>query len=328
MYNYFKNLEPMKYYDKSTGLSASLKKKRQEMLDNKDNKFVASKKNDGEWTMFIKAEGKILIRSRSVSKVTGEYGDKTLHLPHLTEEMKNWPDGTVVLAEACFDEPGVVSTDVGTILRCLPAKAVARQENKKLVAKMFDVLAYGGANLVNKPYIERIAYITSLAGNYFTSTAFYADNFEDEALAVITKGWEGIVIQRKDNVYEPGKKTAWKTLKVKQKTDEIELKVVKSIPANKEYAGKAPEDWGYWENGVPVSKPYANGWHMGVSVDFNGSIVDVSSGLNDADRAWLPTAAAQEKIKNGELYAVVVAMQVTDDGSLRHPRLIRLRDDI
>ena len=329
MFNYFKDLEPMKYYEAGKNLSANLQKKKQDMLDNKDNAFVASKKNDGEWGMFVKFGDQIIIKSRSVSKKTGGYGDKTQHLPHIVEEMKQWDFDCVAIGELCFDDPDSVSTDVGTVLRCLPEKAIARQNAfGALGVRLFDILYYGDKNLMNEPYIDRIKYIDKVVGKNILSTEFYFDDFEEHALELMSQGWEGLVIQRKEYIYEPGKKSAWKTLKVKQRTEDMELKVVKSIPANKEYAGKAPEDWPYWENGEPISKPYKNGWHMGVTVDFNGKMVDVSSGLRDVDREWLPTAEAQEKIKNGELYAVVGAMLVTEDGSLRHPRVIRFRDDM
>ena len=102
------------------------------MINNENDEYIATCKYDGEWTMFIKWDGQYLIRSRSLSKVTGAYGDKTAHLPHLVEEMKLWPDNTVILGEVCWGDFGSVSTDVGTILRCLPAKAVERQKEHKL----------------------------------------------------------------------------------------------------------------------------------------------------------------------------------------------------
>jgi ATP-dependent DNA ligase len=337
-FEYWAMLEPMKYYDKKReDLSDNLKKKYDAMINNENNEYIATCKYDGEWTMFIKWDGQYLIRSRSLSKVTGAYGDKTAHLPHLVEDMQNWPDNTVVLGEVCWGDFGSVSTDVGTILRCLPAKAVERQKEHKLVVKVFDVLAYAGHVYMDNDYETRTEVIGGVFGNapeandkYFTATYFCPNGMTpaEFADAIINQGGEGVVIQRKDYVYEPGKRSAWKTLKLKQRLPEMEFKVVASIPATKEYNGKYPESWPYVIDGECVTKPYYYGWHMGVRFEYNGVMCDASSGLTDADREWLGTEEAQNIIKNGELYVTIRAMQEASLGGLRHPVVVRLRTDM
>lgn len=370
-FEYWAMMEPMKYYDKKRDdLSDNLKKKYDAMINNENNEYIATCKYDGEWTMFIKWDGQYLIRSRSLSKVTGAYGDKTAHLPHLVEEMQYWPDNTVILGEVCWGDFGSVSTDVGTILRCLPAKAVERQKERKLEVKVFDCLAWDNEILMNEPYEYRVAEAhnkINLFGNYFGMTMICLSDktpaeFADE---IISQGGEGVVIQRKDYVYEPGKRAAWKTLKLKQRLPEMEFKVVASIPATRDYNGKYPESWPYWEvekevyypsgddefgnewftlckeielvespteeersHGWPVTKPYFYGWHMGVRFEYNGVMCDASSGLTDADRDWLGTIEAQNMIKNGELYVTIRAMQEASLGGLRHPVIVRLRTDM
>lgn len=334
-FNYWAMLEPMKYYDKKRDdLSDNLKKKYDAMINNENDEYIATCKYDGEWTMFIKWDGQYLIRSRSLSKVTGAYGDKTAHLPHLVEEMQKWPDNTVILGEVCWGDFGSVSTDVGTILRCLPAKAIERQKERKLVVKMFDLLAIFGESWLNMPYGSRLMQLRNYEGwidsEYFTVTNICPPGktpaeFADE---IISQGGEGVVIQREDYTYEPGKRAAWKTLKLKQRLPEMEFKVVASIPATKEYNGKYPESWSYVIDGECVTKPYYYGWHMGVRFEYNGVMCDASSGLTDADREWLGTEEAQNMIKNGELYVTIRAMQEASLGGLRHPVIVRLRTDM
>lgn len=337
-FEYWAMLEPMKYYDKKReDLSDNLKKKYDAMVNNDNNEYIATCKYDGEWTMFIKWDGQILIRSRSISKVTGKYGDKTAHLPHLVEEMQNWPDNTVILGEVCWGDFGSVSTDVGTILRCLPAKAVERQKERKLVVKVFDCLAYAGHIYMDDWYQTRAEVIGGVFGNapeandkYFTITHFCPNSMTPAEFAdeIINQGGEGVVIQRRDYVYEPGKRAAWKTLKLKQRLPEMEFKVLASIPATREYNGKYPESWPYVIDGECVTKPYFYGWHMGVRFEYNGVMCDASSGLTDADREWLGTSEAQEQIQNGELYVTIRAMQESALKSLRHPVIVRLRTDM
>lgn len=361
-------MEPMKYYDKHREeLSDNLKSKYDAMVSNEGDAYIASIKWDGEWCLCMKWDDQHLIRSRSISKVTGEYGDKTAHLPHLVEEMKSWPNKSVVLVEVCWGEFGTVSTDVGTILRCLPAKAVERQKERRLVGKVFDVLAWDGEIWMQRSYDERIHRVINLFPDddtrYFNSTDICPSHLTPAEFAdlIISQGGEGVVIQRKDYVYEPGKRAAWKTLKLKQRLPEMEFQVLDSIPAERDYNGKYPESWPYWEirrlvhypdatgeqlipyeelelvenpseedklSGYPVTKPYFYGWHMGIRFEYNGVICDASSGLTDADREWLGTTEAYRAIKNGELYAVVRGMQTASGGAIRHPVIVRLRTDI
>lgn len=359
--NDFAMMEAMKYYNKDDDC-----KQRQEMLENKNGEYMASMKNDGCWSMCIHySKGHNLIRSRSISKLTGVYGDYTEKLPHLVAEMDTWPDKTTVLAELCFDELGSNANTVGTILRCLPAKAIERQKDKPLVAKVFDILMYDGQDLTQIGYQKRIcdwaAKVSVRYNNdernpyYFKRTTLFLGgiDFQEAADEIISAGGEGIVIQRCDNPYMPGTRTAWKTLKLKQSLPEMELKVLGTLEPNKKYEGDCINSWPYWEelntdgsvNNIsldvlrlvthdhrqdvyPVTKPYYMKWKNGIRVEYNGTTTDVTSGLTDEDREWLATDEAQEMIKNGELFAVVKGMMTNDLGKIRHPYLVRLRNDL
>lgn len=331
--NDFEMIVPMRYYNNEKECE-----KRQNMLENKDNNYIASEKHDGDWGMFIHYnKGNNLIRSRSISKVTGKYGDYTAKLPHLVEEMDKWPNNTVILAEICWDKYGTNANTVGTILRCLPTKAVERQKKEKLSAYAFDILMLNGEDLVSTPYIKRIDnlmyFFSQYNFTYLKPTAFFANDFQFYADKIISNGGEGCVIQRKDNKYEYGCRTAWHTLKLKQALPEAEYPVVGFIEPNKYYAGEMLESWNYFieENGkkVAVTKPYYNGWKNGITIKLNdGTLTDVASGLTDDDRAWLATDEARIAMENGDLYAVVKAMSVNDLGRLRHAYLKRLRTDV
>lgn len=326
----FETLTPMKYYDNPEPKTDTLKQKRQDMIDNKDNLYIASEKHDGDWGMFIHySKGHNLIRSRSISKVTGAYGDYTAKLPHLCGEMDNWPDNTVVLAEICWNEYGTNANTVGTILRCLPAKAVERQKDKKLNALIFDVLMFNGKDLTNDPYEIRINVGFELELKYFKRTKVFTTDFAAAADDIISRGGEGVVIQKKSNPYMPGTRTAWATLKLKQTLPHMDLKVVGTLEPNKNYDGDFAADWQYKIDGINVTKPYYMGWKNGITVMLpSGITTDVASGLTDDDRAYLATPEAQAKIAAGELWAEVKAMSINDLGKLRHPALVRLRTDL
>ena len=322
----FAMLPPMKYYNNEDTSNA----KRQDMINNKNGEYIATEKHDGDWGMFIHySKGHNLIRSRSISKVTGVYGDYTAKLPHLCDEMDNWPDNTVVLAEICWDEYGTNANTVGTILRCLPAKAVERQKDKKLSGLIFDVLMFNGKDLTNDPYEIRINISFELELKYFKRTQVFTNDFAAAADDIISRGGEGVVIQKKSNPYMPGTRTAWATLKLKQTLPHMDLKVVGTLEPNKNYEGDCIDTWKYQIDGELVTKPYYFGWKNGITVELPSGIkTDVASGLTDDDRAWLATEEAAKMIEAGDLYAVIKCMSVNDLGKLRHASLVRLRNDM
>lgn len=328
--NDFAMMTPMRYYNNEDENN----QKRIDMINNKNNEYIATKKNDGDWAMLIHySQGNNLIRSRSISKVTGVYGDYTEKVPHITEEMDSWPDNTAVLAELCWDQDGTNANTVGTILRCLPAKAVERQKENKLKAVVFDLLMFKGQDMTDFGYYRRFTwwqeFATTQKGKYIHPTEIIENDFAEAADRIIANGGEGIVIQRKDYTYNPGSRTAWKTLKLKQQLPEMELKVMGVLEPNKFYEGDCPETWEYAIDGVLVTKPYYYGWKNGITVLLpDGTRCDVASGLTDEDREWLATESAAKMIQDGELFAVVKAMSFNDKGRLRHPSLVRLRNDL
>lgn len=354
-FNKFYTLEPMRYFDCKGNYSSP---KAQAMINNSDSKYIATHKSDGEWGRLIVGEdGLVTIQSRSISKVTGEYGDKTGQLPQIVAEAKTlFAPQTVLLGEICFDDITTTSRDVGSILRCLPAKAVLRQEKGQwLYFKVFDCLAMAGVDCMDVPYARRLqmidGYLKLLHSktHYIKICDYTTCNFTDFLAEILRAGGEGIVIHSKDYLYAPGKRTAWMTLKVKKSTGEIEVPVVDTLAPTKVYTGIDRNHWDLWEivdkdgqhklvnttldylfehgiEGVPVTKPYFYGWRSGIMVNHNNNLVRVASGLTDEDRAWLATDEAAQAIAEGRLVAVISGMEITED-SIRHPRLIRLRTD-
>lgn len=351
--NKFLNLEPMKYYDKDADdLSPNLQKKRLDIINNVNNEYIASEKHDGEWAMFIRGENddEIFIRSRSKG-VNGHYGDFTPKLPHLVAQMKKWPHNTVLLGEICVRGANHTSRDVGTILRCLPAKAIERQKDNPLMVYLFDLLYSNNEDYTSTTYATRMVMLCEyIWGANFRMTDFFDGDFANAADQIIAEGGEGIVIQRKDNPYLAGTRTAWKTLKLKQKLPIMELKVVDIVKPQRDYKGINPEGWNYWE-GIytdtghtvrinhapgnidreaylewsPVTKPYYFDRAVGVVVDYNGVLVSITSGCTDELGEYLMTEEAQNLIKNGLLFAQVKAMMTSQNGALRHPVLVNIR---
>lgn len=349
--------EPMKYYAPTAANRIDL-----DVLSNPKNyiDYIATTKYDGEWCRVIVDEDhNVKIQSRTISKVTGEYGDKTELVPHLVEVLKNLPKNTVLLGELCFEDITKTSKDVGTILRCKAPKAIERQIKTPLVLKVFDCLFYHNMSLMETQYNERLNYstkaVTELNNELVKHTEVFSDmlNINEIVTNIWSKGGEGVVLVRKDMLYQPGKRPARQSIKLKKSLGEFEVKVIGTLEPKVAYAGQEIETWEYWINPdnnsrytkrnyykesieeeagmfyAAVTKPFYYGWKNGITIDCNGTAVDVSSGLTDADREWLATSDAQTKIANGELYAVITGMEIqSDSGSIRHPSLMRLRTDM
>jgi ATP-dependent DNA ligase len=337
-FNYYAELEPQKYYENKDDTPTATAK-REAMLGNKQALYVASEKHDGEWSMSIIDTNNLLVRSRSRG-VNGSFGNFTDKIPHITQELKLFPVGTVILGELCYLDYSKTSKDVGSILRCLTPKAIARQseEKNKLHLVIFDCLSYGGESLMGWGYLERLHYISDRfdymrhprefsyiqVTNWVTSPT----SFEDFVMNIWAQGGEGAVIQRIDAKYTPGARPSWQSLKVKKHMDPLELPVIYWNGATKEYTGVDSANWPYKDkDGKPVTKYWYNGWAGGITVNYFGNPVAVSSGLTDEDREWLTTEEAGQLIAQGKLYAVISAMEVTDKHSLRHPILEKLRTD-
>ena len=345
-FEYFSNMKPMKYYE---GVVDSPKGK--PIIENENDEYFAMLKKDGEWCRAIIHEEGVLLQSRSISKVTGTYGDKTELVPHITEELKEkWPVGTVLLGELAFEDNTKTSKDVGSILRCKAPKAIERQKDIKLHFYIFDVLAYEYENLVDKPFIERFRPYPNYSSSKYFHVAMNSDgptsDFWGFAEYVWAGGGEGLVIVRKDMKYAPGKRTAWMTLKVKKKMGEMKAKVIDFTEPKKNYEGTEIDNWPYFvdkdDNRIlkeqifqmklipglqPVTKPYYFGWKNGIIIEYEGRVVKVASGLDDATREYLATYEAHELLQKGKLEAIITGMELTDD-SIRHPVFIKLIKNI
>lgn len=336
-YSKYYNMKPMKYYEGDAYSSKAI-----DMIENKDNNFLAMEKVDGEWSRSIITEDEVFIQSRSISRITGEYGKKEPLVPHIAKELKSlFPAGTVVLGELAFQDPSKTSKDVGSILRCKPDKAVDRQEKgEKLHLFIFDVLAFEYQELDTKPFEERIKFIKTNDSHIHSINFITNQNFLDGADQVWSNSGEGIMIMRKDAEYLPGKRKAWLSLKLKKELGELEVPVIGTIEPKENYEGTELDNWKFFadENGNPVNifqmklanglhpvtKPFYYGWKNGVIVDVEGRQVKVSSGLTDTDREFLASEEAQAQIKAGNLFAVITGMEMTED-SIRHPVLVNLR---
>lgn len=346
----FKELEVQKYW--SFPASYSDERKRSEtrnFIYGCD--YLGSRKMDGAFAKFVKDEdGNMMMLGRSRS-VSGDFLNKIGHVPHLHSFFESLPNGTCLLGELYFPN-NEGSHNVTTVMGCAEAKAIARQEKgDKIYFYAFDVLAFEGKSCLKDYIQDRVALLQSLSTR-FTSNSFvhWAVYYEGKTLwnklqEILAEGGEGVVITKKSTCYQPEKRPARQTLKIKKELqDTIDAFVSGANAPTKVYTGKAIESWKFWENLntgallpegehykdyhagaaiIPVTKNYYYGWAGSLKLAIYKNGIRVRLG----DISGLP----QEVLSNWRDYiekvCEITGMEITEDGAIRHPKFVKWRPD-
>lgn len=364
MYGYidgldFVNLPAEKYWSFSKTYKGNKKEEIKYMITSGN--YIGSIKKDGHYARFIKDEdGNMILQGRTQS-VSGEYLNKIGWVPQCQSFFDAIPNGTCLLGELYFpNQKG--SRKVTTILGCLKDKALDRQnKGEKLCYYVFDVWAYNGKNLLKTTAEVRMnTYLDyellDLFDNeeYIEKAEYYSGNELWEKLGdALSSGEEGMVITRKDSFIEPGKRTARKTLKIKQEiNDTIDAFIDGNYkPATRDYKGKTPLDqYSYWENirtgeisgkckfleytngepWEPVSRLYALGYAGSISFSVMKDNVPIHigyiSGITDEIRKGIVENPEKYINKVYELSAMEIE-HIGESYSLRHGKIEKERPD-
>lgn len=347
------DFEVMKYWTPTKG--KNLKEELNNMIYSGD--FCLSHKKDGYWFTIIKDnKGELFSRPRN-KNVQGGYTSKIEWIPHIAETFKNIPNGTILIGEI-YLKNNEQSKAVTSLLGCLKDKAIQRQEKgEKLTFYIFDCLAFDGHNISQNELIERVdvakmIYEKFLRNNPYIEMAEYVEEpnkMMDYIASVLEAGGEGVVVQRKDNPYEFGKRTARHSLKVKKELDkEVDCFLTGNYKdATWEYTGKEVENWKYWfdlknnqkkegifyedfQNGAPI-EPISKGAFYG----WAGSVeIGVIKGDEIIPIGWISNVT--EEVKRGivednsswarRVVKINAMMMESDTHNFRHARIIEWRN--
>lgn len=313
--------------------------------------FAQPKIDGGLYMATLTPQGDYLF-SRTPSKKNGLLVDKHENVPHIMNMFLTLPKNTVILGEIYY--PGGTSKDVTSIMGCLPKKAIERQSGEygEIHYYMHDILWYSGVDLIKGKATnwERYNILAALSKQYNLESNPYihlapliTENIKAEAARIIAEGGEGVVIKRRDGIYEPDKRPQ-SNYKIKS-VDTVDVVCMGALDPTKEYAGKDLESWEYWgsETGEkalgfyygksgysPVTKAYYNGWKTAIRIglyDADGALSEigtVASGLTDWMRADL---ADNPQNYIGSVVEVQCMSKDAKEKTLRHPFIIRFRDD-
>lgn len=351
----FHELTPQKYW--APPASWTSEKKKQEIhnaIFSKD--YVGARKMDGAFYKFIKDEdGNMELLGRSKS-VKGDYLNKIEWVPQLQTFFDDLPNGTCLIGEIYFPN-NEGSNNVTTIMGCLKDKAIARQEKgEKLHYYIFDVLAFAQTSWYKSNIENRVDFLKKISEGYTNSCVEYAQYFEGEELwerlqEILASGGEGVVITKKGTCYQPGKRPARQTFKVKKELQEtLDVVILAANAPTRAYSGKEILTWKFWENTLtgekiegdhykeysdgapiePVTKSYWYGWAGSLVI----GVYDPS--INKLKPIGSLSGLTEEVLSNWQKYKGVIAevtgMQLMRDSAgnftgIRHPKLVRFRDD-
>lgn len=354
----FWNMESMKYYAPSTSWSSE-KKKENAQMKIFSGEWLAARKRDGIWMMFIKdMEGNIYLRPRA-KNTKGEFVNKIDWVPHLHDFFNEIDNGTVFLGElyAPWDEQAKTTT---SIMNCLLPKALKRQEteDKKLHYYIFDVLAENGKSYLNMPAKDRFDLLNSFwraYGEHYHEWAqyFYGQELWDNLQTILAEGGEGMVIINENSTYQPGKRSNSVSLKIKKELqDTIDCIIIGANAPTKDYLGQATDIWNYWFdemhdkktlaseyeaqfhrhpyedycNGDPIY-PVTKNWFYGWAGSLKLGLYDGDKLIHIGDLSGITDEIKQNWKQYLNTVVEISCMEIHDTGGLRHPKALNwLRD--
>ena len=354
--------EPMKYWACSSTMTPDSKRLKLEQLAN-SGEYLFGLKTDGNWSRAVITTERNALQTRGISVTTKTYGEIQDKVTFWNDILNvSWKGTTVILGEVYL--PGAIDKDVGSILRCLPPKALARQKDNPLRWRIFDVLALDGNDMMNTHFEDRIKYIPEIVSRINSPlvegvTYYEMDNtFFDKMGEIFAAGGEGAVCYKKTSLYEPGKRGphAWDTVKVKQEiSSEIDAFITDIVPGERVYTGKDLSSWQLWENQrtgeklvgsyfgeyqqggayLPVTKNYFNNWPAAIQVsvydkDKNEIPLCKVSGLTEEFKISLRDDTTRWigcPVTIGGMMVSSAKADAEGNGvSIRHPLLKRIRE--
>lgn len=214
--------------------------------------YFATEKIDGALYQFCRTDKGNYLFGRTVSVKNGLLTNKIDNVPHINSALSCLPCGTVIVGEIYV--PGGTSKNVTSIMGCLPAEAIKRQDKQgKIKYYLHDMIFYDGEDMQSWGTEARYQKLVEVWNEFhleqfdFLRLAESFDTGIEERLSqILAAGGEGIVLKKKDAPYSEGKRPAWATIKCKQ-MDTIDLVCTRAIEATKEYTGKELKTWPYWE---------------------------------------------------------------------------------
>ena len=271
---------------------------------------------------FIDADG-VKLRSRRGLDLTPSF-------PRLVAELgKQAAHGMVLDGEiVAFDSAGKPSFNAlqNRVQLKTERELAAADQNVPALFYCFDLLHFAGIDLRRAQYGDRRRYLSQcLLPSKLVQLVHASDDGVALHQAALESGFEGVIGKRKDSVYETGRRSAaWLKVKPTQTADFVIGGYTKGKGARQALGAVLV---GYWDG---KKLQYAS--HVGSGFD-DRTLPQVLAKLEALRRKDCPFAEKPELPNpttwvEPELACEVKFQSWTEDGHLRAPVFVRVRDDI
>jgi ATP-dependent DNA ligase len=297
----------------------------------RDDNYIGQEKIDGvRGTIHVLHDGSLRFTTRGATLEDPDTPiDITHRLPHLTK-YKIKALGGAILDSELYD-PSRTSAEVAGIVNYKSTVPVP----ETIQPRIFDIPQdWRGNNLENTILSKRlkilgqveVALMYKLDMFHFVP---YVEGYETKNAMLndlLSRGFEGMVFKNLYSTYHQDKKKAGTWYKYKKK-DTIDVKITGAKPPEKFY--RDPETGQY--DLSRLTKPYSKGWLGSIEFAFElkgHTYKGYCSGISDEIREKLSDGHHSIKLDYIGRVMEVEYMEKTSDGNLRHPRFVRIREEI
>ncbi len=279
----------------------------------------AEPKLDGARALVHLTPNGVFITSRRREK-TGQFKRFQDNVPHLRDNPQFKDIGmhgyTILDGEIIVPKEGDTLAATMSVVGALPDYAILAQSRLGLAhLHLFDIVYADGEDVSRLPLARRSAILQDIPTNdYIHIVPYYEVKTPEEKKAILDilwgEGYEGMVLKDPEAAYKASR--AW--LKVKQRVT-LDCLIVD------------------WKPGATGTKYENTLGSLTIAVrDAQGSlrvVADVIPGDDETrDRLYKHYKhMSREEIVSEKKIVEVVAQLVTKDGALRHPRILRWRED-
>lgn len=281
--------------------------------------WIFERKLDGERCLAIRKDGDVHMLSRNRKSLDHAY-------PELVDALRDQPGPDLALdGEIVAFEEGMTS-----FARLQPRMQVrdaaeARRSGVEVFYYVFDLPYFDGYDLTELSVLDRKAVLAGVLS--FSDPLRYAEHRETDGEAyhreACAEGWEGLIAKRAASPYVGMRSRDWLKLKCVKEQEFVVVGFTDPQGSRSEFGALLV---GFYAGRELV---YAGK----VGTGYNHRILrELGARLRSFERPW-PALAAPDLPRRGvhwvrpELVAQIGFTEVTEDGRLRHPRFLGLRDD-
>jgi bifunctional non-homologous end joining protein LigD len=281
--------------------------------------WLLERKFDGERCVARKDGGEVRLQSRTAKDLTGPYPEVRAAVAS-QRDRKLLLDGEVVAYDGGQTSFSRLQQRLG-VTNPSPERVAAYP----VVFCAFDLLELDGDDLRDRPLLERRARLTATirTGAALQLSEAWRGDSERRFAEACRSGWEGLIAKRADAPYVPGRSKGWLKLKCVWEQEFV-------IGGYTDPAGSRTDFGallvGYYEDG---RLKYAGKVGTGYTA---ATLRDLGARLRELETPDSPFVDARP-IPRGthwtrpELVAQIGFAEWTNDGRLRQPRFLGLRDD-